>query len=431
VLKDKSTGTYPAELFAEFVRSDGAWSSPKTKISDTKAALMEVQLVEGRSNAFTINVYDNQGNRIDCEPNNFTILQGIGGLDRMQVLPSHICIVKHFSDEEKDLIFPVKGLEKNNRYPATGVANGLKTRQAIRPGMAKDMIRIPVYEGEYNAKKTNPDLNNLIFEVIITGESLPALLPEGSDVDVTIKVDKSGLMKFSAHFPVLEYTEELKIPVKAMAAPEASELSKKIANAKRTATRVNASDISERLNELENQLEHEKGNADGRLKILDGLRKELLQLETLEKVQEWPEIEQDLKDAYFNFEDLVQKIKNIGDTDKVNITQINNMLAEIKQRVEAVIREKNKGEAKELASEIHSLDYNLRNSLTGGSQDAQILQFLNEGFGSFHWKDATKARQLINKGLQMIQSGNNNVRPILAELVQLIPRDELPTNTLG
>ncbi|MDR2824413.1 MAG: Hsp70 family protein [Prevotellaceae bacterium] len=431
VLKEKSTGNYPDELFAEFVRSDGAWSSPKKAISDKKAALMEVQLVEGRSNSFTINIYDNQGNRIDCEPNQFIILQGIGGLDGMQVLASHICIVKHFADEEKDLILPVKGLEKNNRYPATGVTNGLKTRQAIRPGMAKDVIRIPIYEGEYNATRTNPDLNNLIFEVIITGESLPALLPEGSDIDITIKVDKSGLMKFSAYFPALDHTEELEIPVKAMAAPEASELTKKINNAKRTAQKVNASDISGRLKNLENQLENEKGSTDGRLKILDGLRKELLQLETLEKATEFPKVEKELKEAFFDFEDLIQTIKRNGDTNNVNISQIDNMLAEIKQRVDSIIKEKNIGEAKALTQEIFSLDYNLRNSLTGGSQDAQMLQLMNEGFGSFHWKDATKARQLINKGLQMIQNGNNNVRPILAELVQLIPRGELPTDTLG
>jgi cob(I)alamin adenosyltransferase len=51
-------------------------------------------------------------------------------------------------------------------------------------------------------------------EVIITGESLPALLPEGSDVDITIKVDRSQLMKFTAYFPLLNHTEDLEIEIK-------------------------------------------------------------------------------------------------------------------------------------------------------------------------------------------------------------------------
>jgi molecular chaperone DnaK len=431
ILKDKSVGIFSSEIFAEFVRFDGAWSSAKTKISDKKSTLIDVFLIEGRANTFTVNVYDEQGNQIDCEPNQFNILQGIGGLGGMQVLPSHICIVKYFDDEEKDLIFPVKGLEKNNRYPAIGITNELKTRQAIRPGIASDIIRIPIYEGEYNTQKTNPELNNLVFEVIITGESLPAFLPEGSDVDITIKVDKSGLMKFSAYFPVLEYTEELEIPFNSMIVPEVDILSEKIKKAKHTARNINATNIDDRLIELEQQLENEKGSADGRMKILDSLRKELLQLEELEKQQEWPAIEQELKDAYFDLEDLVRKIKADGYTENLNMNKIDAQMQDFKQKVDAVIRNRNKGEVKELISEISSMNFNLRNEVTGGAMDVQYLQYLNQSFGSFHWKNPTKARQLINQGLQQIANGNKNIRPILVEIIQLIPEDERPKETLG
>lgn len=63
-------------------------------------------------------------------------------------------------------------------------------------------------------------MNNLVIEVIITGESLPVLLPEGSDVDITIKVDRSLIMKFSAYFPLLDHTEELEIEIKPTEPPE-------------------------------------------------------------------------------------------------------------------------------------------------------------------------------------------------------------------
>jgi molecular chaperone DnaK len=419
VLKNKSVGIFPTELFVEIMRSDEAWSSGKTKIGE-KASLVEVHLVEGRSNSFIINVYDGHGNRIECEPNRFNILQGIGGLDGMQILSSHICIVKHFDDEEKDLIFPVKGLEKNNRYPVTGIANGLKTRQTIRPGIAKDIIRIPIYEGEYNTQRTNPELNNLIFEVIITGESLPALLPEGSDVDITIKVDRSGLMKFSAYFPVLDYTEELEIPAKSMKAPEMNELANRISKAKRSAHNVNATDIYNRLVALEQQLENEKGSDDGRMKILNGLRKELLLLEPLEKQQEWPQIEQNLKSAFYELEDLVAKVKANGKSDELNMNKIDMHIREYRGQIEQIIKAKNRKEAKELVSDIGLLDFDIRNAVTDNAIDVQILQDINQTFGSFHWKDAAKARQLLNKGLQMVSGGNTNIRPILIEVVALM-----------
>jgi molecular chaperone DnaK len=430
VLKNKSRGAVPSELFAEIVRSDGAWSSSRTKITE-KAALVEVALVEGRSNSFTIKVYDGQSNRIDCEPNQFNILQGIGGLDGMQTLSYHICIVKYFADREKDLIAQVKGLEKNKSFPVIGTRNDLKTRKTIRPGMAIDEIRIPIYQGEYNTDGTNPELNNWIKDVIITGENIPALLPEGSDVEITIKVDKSGLMKISVYFPVLDYTEEFEVENKPNEVPETNELAKKIANAKRTSKNVKNNDILARLETLEQQLENEKGSDDGKMKILDGLRKELLQLDTLEKQQEWPAIEQELKDTCFDFEELIQKIKARGDDENVNMRAIESELQNIKKNIEHIIKEKNRGAAKELISEIGSLDFNLRNAVTDNAMDVQFLQHFNADFNSFHWKNPTKARQLINQGLQQVARGNNNIRPILVELVQLLPQNEKPTDTLG
>jgi len=186
VLKEKTTGTFSDKIYADIVRFDGAWSSGKKLIGE-KATLIDVLLVEGRSNSFEIHVYNETGNKLECQPHQFSILQGIGGLDGMQVLPYHIGIAKYFHTEGKDLFLPVKGLEKSKKVPATGVTDGLKTRSTVRPGIKDDIIRIPIYQGDYNAEGSNPILNNWINEVIITGESMPALLPEGSDVDITIK----------------------------------------------------------------------------------------------------------------------------------------------------------------------------------------------------------------------------------------------------
>lgn len=429
VLKEKTTGTLPEKIFVDIVRSDGAWSSGKKQISE-KASIFEVILNEG-SNSFDINVYDETGNRLECQPNQFNILQGIGGLDGMQVLPYHIGIAKYFEAEEKDLFEPVKGLEKNKRIPATGVRNGLKTRTTIRPGMASDFIRIPIYQGDYNAPGTNPVLNNLITEVIISGETLPKLLPEGSDVNITIKVDRSQIMHFTAEFPTIEHTEELKIEIKQPEPPTEEFLKKEIAKAKRIAKKVNADDIAEKLDTLEEQLENEKGSADGKMKIMDGLRKELLNLERAEKATEWPRVEQELKDAFYQLEDLIQKIKRNGDDENLNMEKIENHVEEFREKVEHIIKEKNIKNAKELKREINHLDFELRNAVTENAMDVQILRQINDTFNSFHWKDATKARQLVNQGLQMAANGNTSgIRNVLIQIIGLMPYNEKPTNTL-
>jgi molecular chaperone DnaK len=431
VLKEKTTGTFPEKIYADVVRFDGLWSSGKKLIGE-KATIIDVLLVEGRSNSFEINVYDEAGNKLECQPNQFSILQGIGGLDKMQVLPYHIGIGKFFSSECKDLFQPVKGLDKNKTVPATGVINGLKTRSEIRPGMIKDIIRIPIYQGDYNAEGTNPVLNNLVTEVIITGEEMPALLPLGSDVDITIKVDSSQLMKFTAYFPLLNHTEELEIEIKQTEPPTEEFLTNEISKAKHLAQKVNANDVYENLEALETQLENEKGSADGKMKILDSLRKELLKLDNAEKASEWPIVEKKLKDAFYNLEDLIEKIKANSDDEELNMEMVEAHIHEYKKTIEQVIKDKNTKEAKHLISDIGSLDFNLRNAVTGNAIDVQFLKQIDSNFNSYNWKDRNKARQLCNQGLQLATAGNTDgIRNILVQLISLMPDDEKPKDTLG
>jgi len=429
VLKNKSTGVFSNEIFAEIVRMDGGWTSSKTKIGE-KPTLFEVELRENRSNSFNVNIYDLQGNRIECEPSQFNILQGVGGLDGMQVLPYNISIVKYFPDEEKDLIAKVYGLDKNKPFPVTGTRNDLKTRKTLRPGIADDFINIPIYEGNYYDDKSSPELNNLIKEIIITGENVPALLPEGSDVELTIIVDKSGLITVKVYFPRLEHTEEIEIKRESTRIiPKADELVKKIEIAKHTANKVNANDIYERLCELEKELENEKGSDDGKLKILDNLNKERHLLEKLEEKQEFPEVEQELKDNFYDFEDTANKLMqepSVRDKHKVEM-----LLNEYRKKVQAIIEEKNKAEAKKLADELYWARDTMIYEITDGKADINRLLWHNENFNTLEWKDSKKARTLINQGLQMISNGETRkLRDLLFEIWALRINPEDYGNTL-
>lgn len=434
VLKEKTIGKLPEKLFIVLDRSSSgvAWSSTKKELLvDRINLIQDIQLEKDEVNTFTIILTDENGNRVDCQPDRFTIIHGIGGLEGMQVLPYHIGIAKYFPTENKDLFYPVKGLEKNKKMPVIGVIDGLKTRKDIRPGMAKDIIRIPIYQGNYNAEGTNPLLNNLIKEVIISGENIPKLLPEGSDVNITIKVDSSQSMQFIAEFPTIEHTEELKIEIKQPEPPSEELLTKEIEKAKHTAQKVNAEKVLVNLKSLEAQLNNEKGSADGKLRIFDSLRKELLTLDRAEKTAEYPRVEEELKDVFYELEDLIEKIKSNGLDDELNMKQIEAHLKEFRNKVGYIIKDKDIKEAKELIREIGQLDFELRNAVTGNAIDVKYLQHLNDNFSTFHWKDANKARLLLNQGMQMVLNGNTSgVRSILIQLIGLMPENEKPKETL-
>jgi molecular chaperone DnaK len=349
----------------------------------------------------------------------------------MTVLPYNIGIAKYFSVEEKDLFSAVPGLEKNKKVPAVGIRNGLKTRSQIRPGIADDIIRIPIYQGENGAEGTNPLLNNWVYDVIISGDTIPSLIPIGSDVDITIKVDRSEKMQFSAYFPVIDHTEELEIDIKNAAPPDTNHLKKEIHVAKKTAQKVKDTKTLTNLESLEAQLEKSGGSADGKLQILDGLRKDLLTLEAKEKSVLWPEIEKNLKESYYELEELIYKIKLNDSDEALNMQKIDAHLKEIHEKVEHCIKEKDIKTAKELTKEIDQLDFELRNAVTGNAIDVQYLNHLNESFTSYNWTDATKARKLINEGIQQVNNGRTSgVRNILIQLIGLMPEDEKP-ETLG
>jgi molecular chaperone DnaK len=435
VLNEKTDGHFPDKIYAIISRFDGAWSSGKKLLGIGKFTLMdEIQLLEGRSNSFDILLYDEIGNRLECQPNQFSILQGIGGLNDMQVLPYHIGIGKYFTEYEKDLFVSVKGLEKNKKLPATGVINNLKTRTTVIAGKKQDIIRIPIYQGDYNAEGSNPILNNFIQEVIITGETMPATLPEGSDVDITIKVDRSQLMKFSAYFPLLDHTEELEIKIKNTETPDAEVLKVEILKAKQSAQKENAIEIVSEIEKLEKQLSNEAGSADGKMKIQEALRKELFKFDSIEKAAIWTTLEKELKQEFFEFEDLIKKIKESGNESDLNMDKVDEYLAEYRKTIEQIIKDKDSKAAKELKEDIRSLDIEIRNELTEGEVDINRLKYHDKEFQNLKWKDKNKARQLINQGLQLIADGKSkSLRPVLRQIwdLRIDPEDEIIKDTLG
>jgi molecular chaperone DnaK len=152
-------------------------------------------------------------------------------------LPYNIGIAKYFDDKEKDLFYPVKGLEKNRQFPAIGLFR-IKTDKVLRKGEKGDCIFIPIYQGDYNATGTELSLYNLVCEVIITGKNLPDTLSEGSPVDITIEIDQSQQMYFSAFFPSLNYSEKLKIEINQLSVPSATNAVRQIANTRKEAERT-------------------------------------------------------------------------------------------------------------------------------------------------------------------------------------------------
>ncbi|MFW5721565.1 MAG: Hsp70 family protein, partial [Bacteroidota bacterium] len=296
ILKEKTEGEIPDKVFVDIVRSDKAWSSGKTEIDD-KGDIIEVKLNSGKPNAFDVITYNEKGDTLPSEPTNFTIIQGskIGSA----TLPYFFGLEIKSRASGKVVFRSIKGLEMNQSTPATGTTNGLKTQKQIRPGMKEDSLKIPLYQGEHGADGTRAIHNEHVYDVIITGEDLPKLLPEGSDVDLTVKVDKSERITLSAFFLALDYTHEIEVPSNTTQKEiDAKWLESEINKAQQTLNLIKQEGVysdQEKLNSLDAEIsetkkrfEQGKGDYDRKKDVLDSLRRSLKKLDEVQSSSEWP-----------------------------------------------------------------------------------------------------------------------------------------------
>lgn len=434
ILKDKTEGAIPDKCFAEVVRTDKAWSSGKVQIDDA-GEVVEVKLNEGKANAFNVFVYNEQGDLIPSEPNDFTIIQGskVGSA----TLPYNIGIEIKSKASGKIVFRPIKGLEKNQTTPATGIANGLKTQKQINPGSKTDFIKIPVYQGDYGSEGSRAIYNEHVYDVIISGEDLPALLPEGSDVDLTVKVDKSERITLSAFFPYLTFTQEVDVPSNTTQKEiDAKWLETEISKAKQTLNIIKQegdftdkdtlNKLSNELAELEKLLEQGRSDYDRKKQIIDNLRRSLRKLDDIQDSTEWPKTEEELKDAFYKLEETFKQFE--GKVEGLNEDRIKEAIAQFKEQIPQIIRDKNVKVAKELTDLMRGLSFTLVDQALGAQMEIMMLKEFNDEFDMHDWSDRNKAKMLISQGLQIAATNpsKQRLRPIVIELYKLLPGIDKP-----
>lgn len=432
ILKNKSDQNILKKLFVELVRADKAWSSGKLEVDET-GDVIETKLNEGKANTFNIYIYDEHGSIQPSEPGEITIIQGskIGS----STLPYNIGIEINNKVTGRSIIKGVKGLEKNQSMPATGTTNGLKTQKDLRPGLIDDYIRIAIYEVDEGAMGSRAIYNQHVFTAKITGEDLPKLLPIESEVDLSIKINDSKI-SLSAYFPLLEYTHEVQYESKNEGEIDSNWLESEINKAKHTTKIIkedstgNNSDqlnsINEELSEFEKLLEQGKFDYDRKKQVLDNLRRTLRKLDELQDSADWPKTETQLKESYYRLEETFGKVE--GKLENINDTRIKDAIAQFKEQIPKVIKEKNVKVAKQLIDHVNELDFMLYSEAMGARLEIQLLNEFNDDFDIHDWNDKVKARMLINQGLQIANSNptREKLRPIVIELFRLLPDSSRP-----
>ncbi|MGN0029281.1 MAG: Hsp70 family protein [Marinilabiliaceae bacterium] len=411
--REKTGATCPTSILVELQRADGGWRSDRTSI-DAKGNVIEAFLIEGRPNTFRINAYSVNGDPLKVFPAELTIIQGmkVGAAP----LPYNIGIAIYSDTKRRGVFLPAKGLEKNKPLPAVGVVPNRKTTQALRPGVETDILSIPVYQvSGLEAEGKTAALNTQIADVVVTGDDVDRLIPEGANVELTLNVDSSEMMTMEVYFPTEDVTVKKKLDLSKRESSQESLLwvKKEMAAAKRGIGSLSDSGISvDKLDEQLKSIESLINKGDDPMRAQSNLKELLRKIEEMEDSTEWQRLEKQLRDE---FENLESAQREHGDAKSA--TEVESLRSEMDQ----AIRLKNTNMGNETLERIRVAIF----SLTLIYQLIGFIKYCDEDFSSISWKDSSRARQLINKGVDIINHSPSvqALRPVVIELLNIMPKD--------
>ena len=396
-------------LSVELCRADGAWSSGRMEVT-SKGRVTTIQLEKGRPNTFLVKAFDQEGNSVKCLPEQFVVQQGtkVGSA----VLPYHIGI-SVWNDQKKDAVFlPLIGLEKNKPLPAVGILRDRRTTSILRPGMATDILTIPVYQADEYLKNVRSYLYEWVADVVVTGDDVPKLVPVGSVVEVTLKADRSEQMTMEIYFPDTDttITKQLFTNKKQSVEEAAKRITTDIASAYNCLYNLSQSGYNDitSLKLLLQQVEEENRNSQEKKAVLQHLKEVLRKIEALEGSTEWQRMEYQLENA---MHELLTLQNTYGD----EVSQMK--VHQLELHVEEVVSCADVRMANLLLANInkymHSLKI-LRNYVSW-------VYYFDSQYELLKWRNAEKARKAIDKALEIVKDKptTQKLDPLLDLLFEL------------
>ncbi|MCA9691728.1 MAG: Hsp70 family protein [Myxococcales bacterium] len=285
----------PSEV--RLVRADGQWEGPWASFDDEGAFVTSVSLIARRPNIFRVEGRRADGSSAPMSPPTITIVQGLTISDP----PLSRTIGVALANNSVRVYF-----ERGAPLPAKRTFT-LRTVEAVAQGASECLLKIPIVQGEYD----NAHLCRLVGSLELRGEAVRESLPSGSEIEVTIELDRGGRLSARALVPALEQVfEEVASLLVPEASPEVLQANmdvtrKRVIELRGSAFRNNDKGMIERLNSVEVELAELDRDVDaalgGDVDAAQKARRAFLELEAsldrIELERRWPELERETAES--------------------------------------------------------------------------------------------------------------------------------------
>lgn len=193
-----------AQLEVKIDAEGGVWTSGWQPVG---GGFFEASVVlqEGKLNRFTLSLRDAKGRSLAVEPSEFQVRHGLS-LDAPP-LPHTISVELAHADGRVELspVFPRRTLLPAERTVTYRAAH------TLRPSEPDTSLAIKLWEGE---AFTDPHANSWVGNMHVRSDAVRRPVPEGSELQLHIKVDASRLITVEVFVPHLNehFTDKIFIP---------------------------------------------------------------------------------------------------------------------------------------------------------------------------------------------------------------------------
>ncbi|MDP2209424.1 MAG: Hsp70 family protein [Bacteroidota bacterium] len=188
-----SDSTNLAGFTIEFINNQAQppWRSGRIGLAPDGSFMTTLWAEKWKQNIFQIELCDEKGTKQETVPNSFPYTPRPTPSEHLPLI--HSVGIALVSNEvalffEKGVLLPTRKLMI------------LHTALEVRQGQTGDVIRIPVLEGE----KKRADRNHEIGALEVRAEHVKRNVPAGSEVEITVEIDASRLVRLKTYIPILD-----------------------------------------------------------------------------------------------------------------------------------------------------------------------------------------------------------------------------------
>lgn len=220
--------------------SQPPWRSGKIKLNSNGAFMTQLFAEANNQNIFAIELCDVTGKKLRCSPSELTYTVTTVVFERPPL--EHNIGVETLGN--KISLFFKKGTSLPARKMRVHT-----TAEVLRPGKDAHGIHIPVVEGPY----PKADLNRAIGFLSIFDHQIRREIPPNSEVEITLEIDESRILKGEAYIPVIDQSFELPMIDMKKPTPKPEELKTDIT---RQSRRIE--ELKRKLKDIEDQAAREE-----------------------------------------------------------------------------------------------------------------------------------------------------------------------------